>query len=77
MRSNLTQLIIRGAVAIGLSVVGVSAIAGTVEPSAAERAPITAHDGVTGDHESDSDAALSDRLRLRSYFLDGLHDRLK
>jgi hypothetical protein len=77
MRSNLTQLIIRGAVAIGLSAFGVSAIAGAVEQSAAERAPITAHDGVTGDHESDSDAALSDRLQLRNYFLDGSRDRLR
>ena len=77
MRSNLTQFILRAAVAIGLSAVGVGTIAGAVEQPAAERAPITAHDGVTGDHESNSDAALSDRLQLRNYFLDGSRDRLK
>ena len=77
MRSSSKHLIISVAVAIGLSVVGISAIAGAVEQSTVERAPITAHDPVTGDHEPASDGALNDRQRLRSYFLDGSGDRLK
>jgi hypothetical protein len=77
MRSSSRHLIIKIAVAIGLSAVGVSAIAGAVEQSGAERAPSAAHDTVTGDHESASDGALSDRQRLRNYFLDGSGDRLK
>jgi len=67
MPSGITQLFIGMVVAIGMALVGVSAIGGAAE---LERAQANTPGISTGHVEPDADARLSDRQQLRRLFFD-------
>ena len=72
--SSITQLVIRTAVAVGMSVIAVSAIGCAVAQS-----PVVATE-VSGQKRSplsDADFRLTERQQLRGYFFDGSRDRLR
>jgi hypothetical protein len=79
MRSNITQLMIGTAVAIGMSVVAVSAIGSAVAHSPEEPTQAIGQESLLNRYGSplSEDLRLSDRQQLRGYFLDGSRDRLK
>jgi hypothetical protein len=80
MRSNVTQLIIGAAVAIGMSVVAVSAIGSAVAQSPADPTQVMGQEALTnrfGPPISETDFRISDRQQLKGYFLDGSRDRLR
>jgi hypothetical protein len=76
MPSSIAQLFIGTAVAVGLAIVGVSAIGGA---AAFERAQANAPATPAGQIEplADADAQLGNRLQLRRLFFDNARDRLK
>ena len=64
--SSITQLIIGTAVAVGMSVIAISAVAQSpVEPTQAEETLLTNR---YSSPSSETDFRLSDRQRLKSYF---------
>jgi hypothetical protein len=64
--SSIAQLIIGTAVAVGMSVLAISAVAQPpVEPTQAEEALLTNR---YGSPSSETDFRLSDRQQLKSYF---------
>jgi len=64
--SSITQLIIGTAVAVGMSVLAISAVAQPpVEPTQAEEALLTNR---YGSPSSETDFRLSDRQQLKSHF---------
>ena len=78
MRSNITQLLIGTAAAIGMSVVAVSAIGSAVAHPPVEPTQVVGQDPLTnrrGSPRSETDFRLGDRQQLRGYFLDGSRDR--
>jgi hypothetical protein len=80
MRSNITQLMIGTAVAIGMSVVAVSAIGSAVAQSPVAPTQVMGQEGLTNRFESpisETDFRLGDRQQLKGYFLDGSRDRLR
>jgi opacity protein-like surface antigen len=74
--SSITQLIIGAAVAVGMSVIAVSAVAqSTAEPSQS-----VAQESLTNRFSSqisEADWRLSDRQQLKGYFLDTSRDRFR
>ena len=80
MRSNITQLMIGTAVAIGMSVVVVSAIGSAVAHSPKEPTQVIGPEPLLNRYDFpllEIDFRLSDRQQLRGYFLDGSRDRFK
>jgi hypothetical protein len=80
MRSNITQLIIGTAVAIGMSVVAVSAIGSAIAQSPVAPTQVMGQEGLTNRFESpisETDFRINDRQQLKGYFLDGSRDRLR
>jgi hypothetical protein len=74
--SSITQLIIGTAVAVGMSVIAISAVAqSTAEPSQS-----VAQESLTNRFSSqisEADWRLSDRQQLKGYFLDTSRDRFR
>jgi hypothetical protein len=80
MRSNITQLMIGTAVAIGMSMVAVSAIGSAVAQSPVAPIQVMGQEALTNRFESpisETDFRISDRQQLKGYFLDGSRDRLR
>jgi hypothetical protein len=79
MRSDITQLLIGSAAAIGISVVAVSAIGSAVAHPPVEPTQIVAQQTLTNRSESpfsEIDFRLGDHQHLKGYFLDNSRDRL-
>ena len=79
MRSDITQLLIGTAAAIGISVVAVSAIGSAVAHPRVEPTQIVAQQTLTNRSESpfsEIDFRLGDHQHLKGYFLDNSRDRL-
>jgi hypothetical protein len=74
--SSITQLIIGTAVAVGMSVLAISAVA---QPPIETQA--TTHEAFLtnryGSPSSETDFRLSDHQQLKGYFLDSSHDRVR
>ena len=80
MRSNMTQVMIGTAVAIGMSVVAVIAIGSAVAHSPEEPTQVFGQEALLnryGSPMSEIDLRLNERQQLRGYFLDGSRDRFK
>lgn len=72
--SSITQLVIRTAVAVGMSVIAVSAIGCAVAQSPVEATEVS---GQKRSPLSDADFRLTEHQQLRGYFFDGSRDRLR
>ena len=80
MQNNMTQLMIGTAVAIGMSMVAVSAIGSAVAHSPEETTQVIGQKALLNHHGSpmsEMDLRLSEHQQLRGYFLDGSRDQFK
>ncbi len=76
--SSITRLVIRTAVAVGMSVIAVSAIGCAVAQPPVEATEVSAQKALPNRSPlSQVDFRLTDRQQLRGYFLDGSRDRLR
>jgi hypothetical protein len=76
--SSITQLVIRTAVAVGMSVIAVSAIGCAVAQSPVEATEVSGQRALAKRSPlSDADFRLTERQQLRGYFFDGSRDRLR
>jgi hypothetical protein len=76
--SSITRLVIRTAVAVGLSVIAVSAIGCAVAQPPVEATEFSSQKALTNRSPlSQADFRLTDHQQLRGYFLDGSRDRLR
>jgi hypothetical protein len=72
MPSNITQLAVRTAVAVGMFYFAISEIG-----SALAQSPIESLTNRNGSPISETDFRLGDRQQLRGYFLDGSRERVR
>ena len=76
--SSITQLVIRTAVAVGMSVIAVSAIGCAVAQSPVAATEVSGQKALANRSPlSEADFRLTDRQQLRGYFLDGSRGRLR
>jgi hypothetical protein len=76
--SSITRLVIRTAVAVGMSVIAVSAIGCAVAQPPVEPTEVSSQKALTNRSPlSQADFRLTDRQQLRGYFFDGSRDRLR
>ena len=75
MQTNMTQLMIGTAVAIGMTMVALSAIGSAVAHSPEEPTRVIGQKALSP--MSEIDLRLNDHQQLRGYFLDGSRDRFK
>ena len=76
--SSITQLVIRTAVAVGMSVIAVSAIGCVGAQSSVEATEVSGQKALANRSPlSDADFRLTERQQLRGYFFDGSRDRLR
>ena len=74
--SSITRLIIGTAVAVGMSVLAISAVAQPpIETQATAQEPLLTNR--YGSPSSETDFRLSDHQQLKGYFLDRSHDRFR
>jgi hypothetical protein len=77
MHSSIAQLVSGMVVAVGLAVVGVSAIGGAAAFERAQAHTLEAPVGHQVEPLTETDARLGDRQQLRRLFFDDARDRLK
>ena len=75
MQTNMTQLMIGTAAAIGMTMVALSAIGSAVAHSPEEPTRVIGQKALS--QMSEIDLRLNDHQQLRGYFLDGSRDRFK
>ena len=76
--SSITRLVIRTAVAVGISVIAVSAIGCAAAQPPVEATEFSSQKALTNRYQlSDADFRLTDRQQLRGYFFDGSRNRLR